>query len=145
MVNEKAHLSWLIRPFIKGIASWLILRFVSWLLWLVSAVMTDGRVERSISEDSAVALPPLLPKSPVSLLWSGPSLSNSQARELVGLDGDEMGGQFSALKTVSTVIQCEDSNRQCLQVFTQTLLFIGAGPRHAAADCVYLKCNLSEL
>lgn len=55
------------------------------------------------------------------------------------------GGQFSVLKTVSTVIQCEDGNQQCLQVFTHTLLFIGAGPLHTVADSVYLKCNLSEL
>lgn len=64
----------------------------------------------------------------------------------MGVDGDEMGGgQFSALKTVSPVIHCEDSNRQCLQVFTKTLLFISAGPQHTVADSVYLKCNLSEL
>lgn len=54
-------------------------------------------------------------------------------------------GQFSALKTVSSVIHCEDGNRQCLQVFTHTLLFISVRPRCTAADSVYLKCNLSEL
>lgn len=53
--------------------------------------------------------------------------------------------QFSALKTVSTVIHCEDSNRQCLQVVTHTLLFISVQPHHTVTDSVYLKCNLSEL
>lgn len=137
MVNEIAHLSWLIPPFIKDITSWLILLFISWPLWPESAVMTN--VPHSISADSPVASCWLLPGSPVSLFWRGPSLSSPHTADMWGR------GQFSALKTVSTVIHCEDSNRQCLLVFTQTLLFISAGPHRTVADSVYLKCNLSEL
>lgn len=137
MVNEIAHLSWLILPLIKETTSWLIPLFILWPLWPGSAVMTN--VPRSISADSPAASFSLLPGSPVSLFWRGPSLSNSHAADVGGR------GQVSSSKTVSTVIHCEDSNRQCLQVFTQTLLFISAGPHHTVSDSVYLKCNLSEL
>ena len=51
---------------------------------------------------------------------------------------------FSVL-TRTIFIGQKDSDRRCLWVFTQSLIFISVEPRHNVPDSVYLKCNLSQL